>query len=352
MINEQLVQYIQEGIVKGKSKDDIYKELLNAGWSLEVIQENFRDQPSSIEVSEGHRFSFVRTLYYLGGFLIVIAIAYFLGTNWYTMGDSGRIAFPLLLCILFGYIGIELRRNSLFTGSSVLILAATVCIPIIIYSIELAIGIWPSSQYESFLLPASSKGAYAWLILDLVTLILAGVVFRIFKYPILTLPVSHFFWFLIMDIMNAWKTNGAYDLQTYIIKSWVSLAAGVILVLGGIYYHKRQQQAEAVWPWIYGLGLMFGSLVFLRFVSEEPGFELIYQCLILIYGLVTLYLATPFKSKVFLVFGAFGVFWFVQDIAWTYFRESLGFSVVLMLSGLLTIGLAVLLQQYYRRKLA
>lgn len=39
--NQKLVEYIELSLNQGKSKEEIYKELLNQGWKIDVIQDAF-----------------------------------------------------------------------------------------------------------------------------------------------------------------------------------------------------------------------------------------------------------------------------------------------------------------------
>ena len=41
MIDEKVVDYIKKSLSEGKTKEDLYKELLASGWTLETIEENF-----------------------------------------------------------------------------------------------------------------------------------------------------------------------------------------------------------------------------------------------------------------------------------------------------------------------
>jgi len=50
MSDQKLADYIKNSLARGKSKDEVYKELLNQGWSSDVIQENL-----DAVVSEGKK---------------------------------------------------------------------------------------------------------------------------------------------------------------------------------------------------------------------------------------------------------------------------------------------------------
>lgn len=314
----------------------------------------YRKEPSTNPLaSEGHAFSFSNVLYYIGGFLIVFAISYFLGTNWEELGDAGRIGSTLVFSILFLYLGIRLRNSGYKTAGAIMLLCATVAIPLLIHSIERAVGIWPVSSYGYGDKSYNSFLGYintAWVILDVVTLVSCIVMFQRFREPILTLPISHFFWFLMLDALAFLTNNADYSdyYHSWKIKSWITIIAGSILVMWGQYYHQKRDNRVGVWPWIYGLAIVLGALVTLRWVSSDA--KLLYQILILAFGLTVLIAATKIKSRTFLTFGAIALFWFIQDIAWTYFRESLGFSVVLIISGLLTIGYGIIVQKYYKKQ--
>ena len=302
-----------------------------------------------------YKFSIADTLYYLGGFIIVFAISYFLGTNWEEMGHPARIGFSFILFAFFGSTGLYLRQTRFKVASSLLLLVSCVSIPLLVHSIEWATGIWlptnitsdgvPAYTYDLFLMHISK----AWVLLELISLFLIGAIFYKLKDPILTLPISHLIWFFILDTSDL--LFGTYQAPDMLMKAYLSLFAGLLLVLWGVYYNKSKDIRVGVWPWLYGLAIMFGALIYLRFDVDGSG-AIFYQAFILLFGLTALFSATPLKSKTFLTFGALAIFWFIQDLSWTYFQGSLGFSFVLIISGLSTIGFGILMQKYYQREFA
>ena len=303
--------------------------------------------------SNSRTFSIAKTLYYLGGFLVVLSISYFLGNNWEQLGNVGRICSTLLLIGIFGYAGIRLKRTQYRIAGSMLLLAAMVAVPLCIHSIERATGLWPATSYG--IKDLSYKNYLelintAWIVLDVLTLAIAGIVFYKFKDPILSLPVAHFFWFLVLDGTNAIMGSYTFDMEKIAMKAWVSVVAGTLLVLWGVYYHKKEDNRVGVWPWIYGLAIVLGSLIDLRF--DQANLKLLFQFLILALGIVVLLSATPLKSRTFLVFGSLAIFWFIQDSVWTYFTDSLGFSAALLFSGILTIIFGILTQRHYKNNFA
>ena len=295
---------------------------------------------------EGRHLSFANTMYYLGGFIIVFAISYFLGTNWEELGDFGRIVWTIAMMVIFGGSGLYLRGKKYKIAGALLLLAAVASAPLFIHSVERAINLWPTAtlyagelSYENFLERINT----AWVVLDVLSLIVASLAFYKFREPILSLPVAHFFWFLTVD------APGMITKIENHTKSWITVAAGLVLVLWGVYYNRKKDTQFGVWPWMYGLTLLLGGLISLRW-DAEPNVKIFYQLLVLAYGMVALFAATPLKSKTFLVFGAIGTFWFIEDIAWTYFAKSLGFSLALAVSGFLTIGFGMLIQDYYKKQ--
>ena len=41
MIDQNVVEYIKTSLSQGKTKEELYKELMAQGWTIEAIQENF-----------------------------------------------------------------------------------------------------------------------------------------------------------------------------------------------------------------------------------------------------------------------------------------------------------------------
>jgi hypothetical protein len=336
---EELQQLTSAGIITSDQAEQIYA---------------YQHSPTAPTDHAGLRkspFSLDKILYYLGGYLIVFAIVYFLSTNWDTMGDFGRIVSSSILIAFFGGIGMYLRPKPYKIPCSLFLLAGVIAIPVLIYSIELALGWWPPSyQYTSnnFLDQHwLGKMNVSWVILDSITITITAIIFYLIGDPLLSLPVSHFFWYLVLDITNLWIKS--YADKDIVIKSWVTVGAGALMVAWGTWHHFRRDKLVGMWQWIYGLGIISGAMLLLRYDTAQH-LHALYQTLILGFALVTLILSYPLKSKTFLFYGAAAVFYIIQDITWTYFKNSLGFSIVLVLSGLITIGFGILIQRYYKKQ--
>jgi hypothetical protein len=305
------------------------------------------------EESDKPSLPFFRTLYYLGGFTLIFAIVYYVSESWEKLGDAGRIAWTAGGMLFLGGAGAALKRTTYFIAGAILLLAAIACVPVLIFVIERAAGLLPQNALFS---PYSGQNRIpvdtlnvAWLLIDGVTAIVSLATFRKFREPLLILPVLFFAWMTGLDFYNlATAQIGPEGLR---LKAWLTVATGLAAIYLGV-RDNRRAGAVAGWAWLFGLLLIFGALISLRFDHRNEPVSLIHQFNILIYGLTALLAASTLRSRIFLAFDGFGIFWFIQDMSWTYFSHSLGFTLVLAISGLATIAFGILLQRLYAHRFA
>jgi hypothetical protein len=335
--NTELDRLVQAGIISAGQREQIlgFQASQSAG------------EPTAAKPT----IPFFKTLYYLGGFILMFAIVYYVFEAWEMLGHAGRIACATGGLIALGGCGLTLRKSEFRVAGSLLLLAATACVPILIISLVRVVWNLP----ENTLFGAYSKQNLIpidlfnglWLTVDGLTLLISAFLLWKLREAMLVLPVFIFLWLTSFDVYNL-ATAQVGDQGVY-FKCWIGVAVGLLAVWWGIRDHRREGEMT-VWSWLFGLLLIVGSLIAMRFEHETAPFKLIYQINVLIYALAVLLAASPLRSKIFLVFGGFGVFWFIQDISWTYFRNSLGFTLVLAISGLVTIGFGILLQRLYTKR--
>jgi hypothetical protein len=156
---------------------------------------------------------------------------------------------------------------------------------------------------------------------------------RFFRFPFLTAPVAFALWFMSMDLTPLIYGRPYHEAQGYQV---VSLVFG-LLVLGGSYLVDRRTDGDyAFWGYLFGIFAFWGGLTLL-----EGGSELDW----LFYGLINaglILLSVLLQRRVFVVFGAAGVFGYVGHLAWEIFEDSLLFPFVLSAVGLAIIALGIL----------
>ncbi len=127
MENQKLVEYIQLSLTRGKSKEEIYKELLNQGWSIDAIQDAF-NQIVTKEEKEITQKRIIRIIVTIGAILVGAGIFSFIAANWQEMTKVMKILI-IVLAMISSYTGGWFLREKWHyekTGEALLLLGAII----------------------------------------------------------------------------------------------------------------------------------------------------------------------------------------------------------------------------------
>ena len=102
MPDQKLTDYIKNSLTQGKSKEEIYKELINQGWSIDVIQENFNTIVSEEEKEDISKRT-IRIIVTIGAILVGAGIFSFIAANWQEMTKPIKI-FIIVAAMLISYV--------------------------------------------------------------------------------------------------------------------------------------------------------------------------------------------------------------------------------------------------------
>src|SRR5439155_25290194 len=111
-------------------------------WATTQRSQPGESQPA-IEYRKG--FNLVRVLYYFGAMLMISSCAWFLGDKWNVLGSSGILATTLVYFGIAAGVGMWLRHAGYLIGGGLLVTVAVSLVPLITYSIEDLLGLWPSA---------------------------------------------------------------------------------------------------------------------------------------------------------------------------------------------------------------
>jgi uncharacterized membrane protein len=110
MVNQKVFDYIRTSFAQGKSKEEIYQELLTQGWSIEVIQKNFNLLESEEESEDTHQRT-VRIVVTSGAILIGAGIFSFIAANWQEMAKSLKVSIIFVSMLASYTSGWYLKEN-------------------------------------------------------------------------------------------------------------------------------------------------------------------------------------------------------------------------------------------------
>jgi len=127
MPDQKLTDYIKNSLTQGKSKEEIYKELINQGWSIDVIQENFNTIVSEEEKEDISKRT-IRIIVTIGAILVGAGIFSFIAANWQEMTKPIKI-FIIVAAMLISYVAgwyLKEKMNLSKTGEALILLGAII----------------------------------------------------------------------------------------------------------------------------------------------------------------------------------------------------------------------------------
>lgn len=127
MKNQKLVKYIQSSLAKGKSKEEIYKELLNKGEGVDVIQDAFNQIAAKTRKEDTQKRA-IRIILTIGAILIGVGIFSFIAANWREMPKVVKISIIVISMTSFYIAGLFFREKMNYekTGEALFLLGAII----------------------------------------------------------------------------------------------------------------------------------------------------------------------------------------------------------------------------------
>jgi len=306
-------------------------------------EQRFRVPPAASPPPERRKgFNLVTVAYYFGAMLMISACAWFLGDKWNAIGSGGIFATVFIYMLIAISVGLWVRGKGFIVGGGLLITVAVCLVPLLTYTIEDMLGLWP----------AGNPGRYAnyypwingsWIVMELATIAAALIALRYVRFAFLTAPIAFSFWFLSMDLAALISRNADISWET---RQWVSVIVGLCTLIIGYFLDRELHKAGeprsedfAFWCYLFGMCAFWGGLT-----SMDSGSELTrFVYLLLNIGFIGLALKS--RRVTFLVFGALGVHIYLGHLAYTIFKDSFFFPFVIALLGLSLILVTVFAQR-------
>jgi hypothetical protein len=289
-------------------------------------------------VSEKPHFKLSQILYYLGAAIVFIGIAIMVGQNWDVFNSPTRILLTFGIGLVAYIIGVLFSRgkDSLGPGDAFFLISGML--------IPTGIGIVLNEA------GVNTQGVTYQLLIS-------GLSFGVFIASFFLFKRILFLIFLI--IFGTWLTLSAVSWVYYLAGGFVSehsamyqiMSIGLAYMLLGHSFDNTERKP------LTGILYSFGLIAFLSSTMALGGFqsnanmfwELIYPGLVFAVIFLSIYL----KSKAFLVFGTLYLMGYIMKITLEYFAEGLGWSISLIVAGLLLIAIgygAVKLNEKFIKK--
>jgi hypothetical protein len=294
------------------------------------------------------KFDFVHVLWYAGALIVIGALGLFTTVAFAAMGPSALTMTALAYGAGFMALGHFLwTRPGLKTPAGLLITCAVNMVPMAVYGIQAQFDLWPIPFQD----PLSYADFYEWLnaswvYMDIATIVAGAIALRFYPFPFIGAIMAGALWFLSMDLTPwvALALNGSTDFS-WGLREKVSMYFGlaVILVAWALDLKRWKAGDFAFWLHFAGVICFWGGLTSQD--SDNELLKLVY-CLINI-GMVVL--AVFLGRRIYAVFGALGVSFYLGYLAYDVFEDSLLFPLFLSMIGLAVIGLGI---WYFRKQKA
>ena len=288
--------------------------------------------------------------YYGGALLVVVAMSWFMLRVAEEFGYLSLMGTALVYGGTFLGVGLYLRRRrELQVAGGLFVVLAVTMVPVVLYNLERATPIWAGAygivqavglaaepaSFELLRADLYERLKQDWLLEEFGTVVAGILALRYVRFPFLTAPIAFALW--------AMATITAPDLlvgeAAWQARLWVSVAFGVVILMGAYLVDRRTEADYAFWGYLFGLLAFWGGLT-----TMEAGSEWTY----LGYGLLNVVLVGLgifLERRAFLMFGSLGVFLYLGHLAYEVFADSVYFPLALSGIGVGLIYLGIKYQQ-------
>lgn len=111
MGDPKLIESIKASLSRGRSKEEVYRGLLDQGWTVEAIQEGFRSAEAG-DAKEDARRKTIRSLVTMGALLVGAGVFSFIAANWEGMTKPVKVAVIVVSMLTVYAAGWHLREKS------------------------------------------------------------------------------------------------------------------------------------------------------------------------------------------------------------------------------------------------
>lgn len=297
-------------------------------WSF--LEEGAVDKP---------QFKLAHTAYYLGGWIIISAMGWFMTEAWEIYG--GKAIFTLATIYAFGLYGSGYylwKHRKLKIPGGVLATASVCMVPLAVYGFQKMMGFWPQEN------PGFFRGYHYWIkggwcFMEIGTIIASFLVLRFIRFPFVLAPAAFSIYYLSMDFTPLFFGKDSFGWDD---GKMVSLVFGLVMILVSYIVDIRQRKEDyAFWGYLFGVITFWGGLSLMHSDSEIS--KLLY-CMI---NVLMIFISVFLRRIIFMIAGAMGIFFYIGHLATKVFSESLAFPIVLTALGTLIIFAGVYYQKNY-----
>lgn len=311
--------------IKGILNVEVYEKLLeflkNKN-SNNTIKEKAVSQPQK-------KYTLENFLYYLGAFIIILAMGWYLGSVWASSSFFGLFALCIAYFILFVGIGNKFWNKGQKTPGGLLYTCALSVVPLTIWAFEKSFGFAPDdiAKYSNFHIFVRG----GWIFMELATVIVGAIFLKYRKFPLLTLPICYALWFLSMDLLP-FLVGNIQD-PTWGQRNIATLLFSFLMLGIALKYDKKTDEDFSRWFYIYG-ALMLDGVIISIFAQFDLFKNEIWLFMRALFNILYMILSILTGRKIFMVLGSIGFVGYLSHLAYKVFADSIFFPFVLVILGL------------------
>lgn len=280
-------------------------------------------------------FRFAHVLYYFGGMVAIAAVTLFINNAWDMWRGGSLFALSVFLLLLGLSLTQYFIKNRLLIPGGILATFSLALVPLAVYNLQVMFGYIPEDlfRYSDFHYMIN----WGWLNMEVATLIVGCIMVYIYRTPFLIFPMAVVLWYMSMDLYPFIFENPSDVFKSADYRANFSTIFGFFMLLAALTVDLKVDSKKdyPFWLYIFGVMTFWGGLT-CHVESTELG-KFIY-CLV---NVLMIVVGTLLNRRVFAVFGALGILFYLQHLAYDLFKDSLSFPVVLVLVGLLIIFAAM-----------
>ncbi len=284
------------------------------------------------------RFNLIHVTYYFGALLVIAAMGWFITDAWENLGGLAIFLIAIAYIAVFSATGMFLwQRPQDQVPGGLLVTIAVSLVPLAVYGIQRWLDLWgfdSPGQYTDF--HRWIRGG--WFAMELATILAGLLAIRFVRFPFLTAPIFLVLWYMSMDLTPI--VAGSDQGFAWELRKQVSMWFGLGMLILSYLIDRFAAKDFAFWGYLFGAMAFWGGLSLQQSDSELVKF--FYFLINLTMILASVYL----RRRVFIVFGALGVFGYIGHLSRSVFSDSLLFPIALTIVGIGMIYAGVLLKRH------
>jgi uncharacterized protein (DUF486 family) len=335
VLEAAIARWQQAGIITGQQAD-----------AMRDLESRRTPSPAPTEPAGEAGVSPSALIISIGGFLVLVASVVFVALGWEGMGRAQQLLWGVLAVVVPWGAAFYLRRtrhNLALHAGSMLVAIGTLSLMLLGYTLFRAIGVWPDSWHfrDPDAAAKQLRTDQLMLVLQGVTAIVAAIFAFRLNIPsllLITWVFGAFAWSTGVDLLDS---RQGLDDPAF----WRIALFGVLLVVAGLAANRTGWRLHAFWLFFCGL-----TITFMFFGADVIGNVLGLSGLtFLALAIIAIALSMWTDYRIFLVYGALGLYVWVSALIVDTFGGSQPVAFALILLGAAIVIAGLLWQRWNQR---